>query len=178
MKKVFKDMAENLIGVQPSVSENKKYYPSVSVDLNKFPELKNSSIDSKVEMVFKGRVRSLHANERETTASIELEKGVVSSKGGSEMPDHVPTNKGSFHAGKKPRMKKKMGMNKLSGKGKNPRDERPGTKGPRVKKKLARRGGKRGKKAGLPMRGRMQQSVGAMNQADKMLKKMKSKEIY
>lgn len=99
------------------------------------------------------------------------------------MPDAVPTRKGGIQKVLKPKgmkkIKKKTSMHTLTKKGKFAREERPGQKGPRVKKRLVKRFGKSMGKHSFPFRGRPKPGVSnPKTQADRELSKMHSKGDY
>lgn len=77
-KMKFQDLGSKPMGMEVPASPGKeKYYPSVHLDLSDFPDLKTAGIDAEVEMVFKGRIKSLHADEHKSEVCLELTGAVI-----------------------------------------------------------------------------------------------------
>ena len=79
----YKDIGESASSIE-APSENKKYYPSISLDLNTFPELKEATVGKTVELTFLGEISSLSISESKSEARIELKKGSVYAIHGEE----------------------------------------------------------------------------------------------
>jgi len=88
----YKDIGESASSIE-APSENKKYYPSISLDLNTFPELKEATVGKTVELTFLGEISSLSISESKSEARIELKKGSVYAIHGEEKDEEEKKEK-------------------------------------------------------------------------------------
>lgn len=72
----YRPLGESPGGAMPTAS-TEKYYPSISLNLEDFPELKGLDIGDGVEVCFKAKVRSKHESESYSDVCLDLTAGAI-----------------------------------------------------------------------------------------------------
>lgn len=71
----YRELGESM--GESAIEAPKKYYPSVSLDLSDFPELKELDISDEITLSFKCQIRSRHESESDSSVCLDLLSGGV-----------------------------------------------------------------------------------------------------
>jgi len=73
MHDIGKKMNEDYPMTMPEKSENKVYYPSICLDANKVPELKNVQVGQSIQLVVKGVIKRKSINESDNRKAFDVD---------------------------------------------------------------------------------------------------------